>query len=56
MANVEDETTERELDEVAVRPSTVTVIGPLAAPAGITNERLFAVLPEIGATIVPPPA
>jgi hypothetical protein len=52
---LEDDTTVSALDEVELSPSTVTVIGPLAAPDGITKERLPAVKLEIGAMIVPPP-
>jgi hypothetical protein len=44
-----------ELDEVTLWPFTVTVIGPVAAPAGMMKERLPAVTLEMGATIVPPP-
>jgi len=54
--NVEDETTESELEELVVRPSTVMVMGPVVAPDGITKESVLAVALDMGATIVPPPS
>jgi hypothetical protein len=53
---LEDPTIDSELDDVAVKPSTVTVMGPLAAPDGMTNEIVLPVSLDIGATIVPPPS
>lgn len=43
-------------DEIAVLFDAVTVIRPLAAPAGITKEMLLGLALETGAAIVPPPS
>ena len=51
----EEETIVSGVDVVALWPLTVTVIGPVAAPEGITNDRLFELALETGAGIVPPP-
>lgn len=53
---LEDETTESELEELVLRPSTAILISPPVAPDGITKERVLAVALDIGATIVPPPS
>ena len=55
IVKVEDAITTSELDEVALWPFAVTTTGPVAAPLGITNERLFALAVDNGAGIVPPP-
>jgi len=51
----EDVVTVRLLTEVAVLAPTITSIGPVAAPAGITNDKLAAVNADTGAFIEPPP-
>ena len=40
---------------LALLPFTVTLKGPVTAPAGITKARLVAVALETGAEIVPTP-
>ena len=52
---LDEATIAKEVDEVVFRPSTVTVTGPVEAPGGIRNERLFPLKAETGAPIVPPP-
>ena len=52
---VEEETIVKLLEDVALSPLTETVIGPLAAPLGMTNERLVAVKLDTGAGTIPPP-
>ena len=51
----EEETIVSGVDVVALWLLTVTVIGPVAAPEGMTNDRLFELALETGAGIVPPP-
>ena len=41
--------------EVALCVPTVTVTGPVAAPAGMTKEMAVAVNVAVGAAMVPPP-
>jgi hypothetical protein len=53
---VDDDTTDSELDDTVVRPSTVMVMGPLAAPEGRTKESVPELALEMGASIVPPPS
>jgi len=53
---LDDPTIASEFDDVAVSPSTVTVMGPLAAPDGMTKESALAEALDMGATIVPPPS
>jgi hypothetical protein len=52
---LEAATTVKEFVDVAVCVPTVTVIGPVDAPAGITKVRLVAVKLTSGVEIVPPP-
>jgi hypothetical protein len=42
-AKVDEDAIVKVLDDVALSPLTETVIGPLAAPLGMTNERIVAV-------------
>jgi hypothetical protein len=54
--NVEAATIVSGVDEVPLWPFTVTVIGPVAAPEGTAKERLVALAPVTGATIILAPA
>jgi hypothetical protein len=44
----------RFVDETPEAPPAVIVIGPVAAPAGITNDRPVALALTIGAAMLPP--
>jgi hypothetical protein len=52
---LEDAITLSDVADVADWPAAVIVTGPVAAPAGITNEILVALAVVMGAVIVPPP-
>jgi len=45
----------REVEDTALWLFAVTVIGPVAAPVGMTKDKLVALALEMEAGIVPPP-
>ena len=55
-AKLDEATTVNRVVDEALCPFRLTVMGPVAAPDGITNDKFVEVALEIGATTVPPPS